>query len=341
MSLLILITLLGKDKLFLSFSFNVKMKATYLAILLLVLSFNTGFSQTVKPFLSEIIEHYPGVRDIAISTDESDTYFSVQGYQGELSTIVCVNNNKGNYSKPEVASFSGKYHDLEPFLSPDGLRLYFSSDRPLDNSSKELKDYDIWYVERKTLKEEWSKPINVGEPINTKDNEFYPSITLSNNLYFTCDGAMSKGKDDIFICEYKNGKYELPVSLNDSINSIGYEFNAFVAPNESFMLYTCYNKDGGFGSGDLYISFKNKENQWTKSQNLGKTINSNVMDYCPFVDIKAGILYFTSKRNAIKKQLENKQTLEEVLKEMNVYENGLSRLYQVDISHILKSKTRK
>ncbi|MBK8368965.1 MAG: PD40 domain-containing protein [Bacteroidetes bacterium] len=54
-----------------------------------------------------------------------------------MSTIVTVNSRNGKYSKPKVASFSGKYHDLEPFLSPDGLRLYFSSDRPLDNKSNE------------------------------------------------------------------------------------------------------------------------------------------------------------------------------------------------------------
>ena len=148
---------------------------------------------------------------------------------------------------------------------------------------------------------------------------------------------MSKGKDDIFMSEYKNGKYESPVSLNDSINSIGYEFNAFVAPNESFMIYTCYNREGGFGSGDLYISFKNKSTQWSKAQNIGKFINSNGMDYCPFVDLKNGTLYFTSKRNTVEKQFDKQQTLEEVLKEMNVYENGLSRLYQVDINDILKS----
>lgn len=312
------------------------MKILLVSITLFTFSFKTVTAQTVKPFLAEIISQYPSVRDVAISANGSEVYFSVQGYQGELSTIVTVNSSNGKYSKPQVASFSGKYHDLEPFLSPDGLRLYFSSDRPLDNTSKELKDYDIWYVERKSVKDDWSIAINLGAPVNTKDNEFYPSITLSNNLYFTCDGMMSKGKDDVFMSEYKNGKYESPVSLNDSINSIGYEFNAFVAPNESFMIYTCYNREGGFGSGDLYISFKNKDNQWIKAQNIGKSINSNGMDYCPFVDLKNGTMYFTSKRNAVEKQFDKKQTLEEVLKEMNVYENGLSRLYQVDINDILK-----
>lgn len=312
------------------------MNTLYLMLLLVVGSINAVIAQTVKPYFPDIIAQYPSVRDIAISTDGSEIYFSVQGHQGELSSIVVVNYRNGNYLKPQVASFSGQYHDLEPFLSPDGLRLYFSSDRPLDAKSNELKDYDIWYVERKTITDKWSEAINIGAPINTKDNEFYPSVTLTNNLYFTCDGAMTKGKDDIFMSEFKNGKYEMPVSLNDSINSIGYEFNAFVSPDESYMLYTCYNREGGLGSGDLYISFKNKSNQWLKSRNLGKSINSSAMDYCPFVDTKTGVLYFTSKRNAVKKQLDKTQTLEEILHEMSIYENGMSRLYQVDIKSVLK-----
>lgn len=312
------------------------MKAIYLSLILFIVAVNSVISQTVKPYLPDIIAQYPSVRDITISTDDSEIYFSVQGHQGELSSIVVVNYRNGNYLKPQVASFSGQYHDLEPFLSPDGLRLYFSSDRPLDAKSKELKDYDIWYVERKTINDKWSDAINIGVPINTKDNEFYPSVTLTNNLYFTCDGAMTKGKDDIFMSEFKNGKYEMPVSLNDSINSIGYEFNAYVSPDESYMLYTCYNREGGLGSGDLYISFKNKSNHWLKSRNLGKAVNSSAMDYCPFVNTKTGVLYFTSKRNVVKKQLDKTQTLEEILREMNIYENGMSRLYQVDIKSVLK-----
>ncbi|MBK8368964.1 MAG: hypothetical protein IPL10_16665 [Bacteroidetes bacterium] len=87
---------------------------------------------------------------------------------------------------------------------------------------------------------------------------------------------------------------------------------------------------------EIYILVLKKDNQWIRAQNIGKFINSNGMDYCPFVDLKNGTMYFTSKRNAVEKQFDKKQTLEEVLKEMNVYENGLSRLYQVDINDIFK-----
>ena len=53
----------------------------------------------------------------------------------------------------------------------------------------------------------------------------------------------------------------------------------------------------GFGSGDLYISYRISDNVWTKAKNLGAEINSDKMDYCPYVDTKTNTLYFTSKRS--------------------------------------------
>lgn len=108
--------------------------------------------------------------------------------------------------------------------------MYFSSNRPLEEGVGEVKDYDIWYVERLSIKSAWSAPVNMGYPINTESNEFYPSVSRLNNLYFTSDGPLSKGKDDIFVSKWRKGTYDLPVSLSDSINSDGIEFNAFIAP---------------------------------------------------------------------------------------------------------------
>jgi hypothetical protein len=303
-------------------------------LLLAGVSFAANFGLTkgneneVKPFLAEIVKLFPDVRDVAISPDGGEVYFTVQSYANEVSAIVFVKLEDGVYSKPQVAAFSGKYGDMEPCLSADGLKLYFVSDRPLKSEENKTKDFDIWYVERKTLHDAWSQPINMGFPVNTGDNEFYPSFAKSGNLYFTCDGRGTKGKDDIFMCAFRNGKYLERESLSDSINSDGMEFNAFVAPDESYIIYTCYNKKGDFGSGDLYYS--NKVNGvWTKGVNIGADVNTSRMEYCPFVDTKNGILYFTSRRNKVNTTFDRQQTLDELLAEMNRYENGQSRLYQV------------
>ena len=65
------------------------------------------------------------------------------------------------WSNPEIVSFSGKYFDIEPFLSADGLKLYFASNRPLDNADDKTKDFDIWYVQRENKNSKWSSPINI------------------------------------------------------------------------------------------------------------------------------------------------------------------------------------
>lgn len=304
-------------------------------ILLCIINFNIGYAQvSVQPFLADIIIQFPGVRDLAISPSGNELFFTLQSHKEELSSIVYLHKENGMWAKPAIANFSGKYNDLEPAFSPDGLRLYFASNRPLKGNG-EAKDYDIWYLERKDVQSNWSGPINVGEPVNTSGNEFYPSIAHSNNLYFTSDGPGSFGKDDIFISKWVKGRYEKPQTLSDSINTKGYEFNAYVAPDESFLLYTGYNYLGGLGSGDIYICY-NRNGIWSAPQNLGKDINSVQMDYCPFVDMKTGMLYFTSKRNNLQTKFEQTQTLESLLKEMNKYDNGASRLYCVDISKWLK-----
>jgi Tol biopolymer transport system component len=291
-------------------------------------SFSKDNPIVVKPFIPEIVKQFPDVRDVAISPNGSEVYFTIQSYANEISAIVFVTQTDGTHSKPQVASFSGKYGDMEPCFSSDGLRLYFVSNRPNTMQETTESNYDIWYVERKSISDAWSAPVNMGPPVNTSENEFYPSLAKNGNLYFTCDGTGSKGKDDIFLCEFKNGKYTERISLSDSINSAGYEFNAFVAPDESYMIYTCYNKKGDFGSGDLYFS-RRENGVWEKSTNLGSDVNTPKMEYCPFVDTKNGVLYFTSRRNKVNTTFDREQTLDELLGEMNRYENGQSRLYEV------------
>ena len=237
---------------------------------------------------------------------------------------------EGVWSKPFIAPFSGKFHDLEPFLSPDNLSLYFASDRPLNTSDVSKKDYDIWVVSRSSLSAQWSEPVNLGSPVNSEKNEFYPSVAINGSLYFTSDLDSSKGKDDIFLSSWDGSIYAEPVSLGEGINSEGYEFNAYIAPDESFIIFSGYNRQDGMGSGDLYISYHHNK-VWEKAVNMGELVNSDKMDYCPFVDIGSMTLYFTSKRSRVKVG-KSYTDVTELLKEVQKYENGQSRLYKVKIN---------
>lgn len=314
----------------------------FVSILLCVQSAFGQNRPVVEPFLPEIFGQFSNVRDVAISPNRDEIHFTVQSLQGELSAIMRINLINGKWSEPTIAGFSGKYLDLEPFYSPDGLRLYFVSNRPLDESvSTAPKDYDIWYIERKVAFDNWSLPINLGAPVNTKGNEFYPSLTRTNTLYFTSDAPGTKGKDDIFVSTFVNGKYQTPKPVTDSVNTEGYEFNAFISPDESFMVYTAYNRPGGHGSGDLCISFNKGDGFWTAPFILGTDVNSAQMDYCPYVDIHTGILYFTSKRSGVQTPGKKPFTTQRFMEEITRYDNGMSRLYSVNIYDWIKYVVKK
>lgn len=283
----------------------------------------------VEP-VNEKLDRFLNVRDLCISDDHNELYFSVQSPFQEISQIAVMKKSGNQWSEPQLMGFSNTYSDLEPFLSPDQKRLYFVSNRPLKTSDMSAKDFDIWYIERKDLSSAWSEPVNMGKPVNSERDEFYPSLSSNHNLYFTSEAPGGMGKDDIYLCSWDGKAYAEPVPLSANVNSSGMEFNAFVSRNENFLLFTKYNSEGGLGSGDLYLSKKDKAGNWGKAENLGKDVNTKFMEYCPFYDEKEGMLYFTSRRNSLQPQ--KFKDLQEFDRIIRGSENGLSKIYKVKFS---------
>lgn len=283
----------------------------------------------------EALSNYTNIRDFTLSATGDEGYFTLQSPMGEVSVLMRIRFKDNRWQKPEMVPFSGKYKDLEPFISPDGLKLYFASNRPLHDSLSHPKDFDIWVSERKSTKDEWGTPVNLGAPVNSDYNEYYPSVALNNNLYFTSDIPGTKGKDDIFYCVWENNRYLSPVSLSESVNSEGYEFNSYIAPDESFIIFSGHNRKDGFGNADLYISLRDKNNHWSEATNAGRHINSRNLDYCPFVDLRSKTLYFTSKRSSLA-EVNDFKSVGDIEIEINKYENGLSRIYKVSFNDQLE-----
>jgi hypothetical protein len=136
------------------------------------------------------------------------------------------------------------------------------------------------------------------------------------------------------MCAFKDGKYAAPVSLPEAINSKGYEFNAFVDPDEEFILFSAYGRADDIGKGDLYISVK-KNGQWQQAINLGKNINSASLDYCPFVTWDKQYLFFTSSRASYKSPFRKRQTLADLRKGLSNAGNGSDDIYWMRFDELL------
>ena len=86
-----------------------------------------------------------------------------------------------------------KYNETTPYLAPDGVTLYFSSDRPGGLGSN-----DIWMTRRlDSTWQKWSNPVNLGSPINTPDFDGYFTLDAGGEYAYMSTDLNSYGESDI------------------------------------------------------------------------------------------------------------------------------------------------
>ena len=266
-------------------------------------------------------------RDLTISPDGKTLLSTTMSPASQFAAIVVSKKTWRGWSRPVIASFSGTWSDIEPMFSPDGQRLWFASKRP--KPDREGEDWDLWYV---TLDgDTWSEPVNPGAPINSPANEFYPSIAANGNVYFTAERDFGEGSEDILRAIAEGDRYVRVESVGTGVNSPGFEFNAFVAADESFLVFSAQGgRDDAIGGGDLYISRRDDNRGFGKAQILPEPVNSTLLDYCPFVF--DGLLYFSSRRFVDRSPFASVSELNRALSEQG---NGLGDIYSVPLGSLL------
>jgi Tol biopolymer transport system component len=261
----------------------------------------------------------------AFTPDGKSLYFTKSVVASYLYAICVSRFVNGQWATPEIAPFSGMYGDFDPFISPDGATLYFVSDRPAPGSNRR-GNVDIWAVDKTATG--WSEPRNLGAPVNSAVIDWYPSVTADGTLYFSSNRPEAKGFD-IYRSRLVNGKYSEGEKLGAAINSEHAETEAYIAPDESFMIFIS-DRPGGQGHFDLYLSYR-RDGAWTKAVNLGPKINSPGYDLSPLVAPDGKYFFFASDRGFATAPLEKRLTYQELTSGLRSLRNGLMNIYQVDV----------
>jgi len=193
------------------------------------------------------------------SPDYNEVYYSIAALTHVIFFKKKVNNK---WSKPEVASFSGKYVDDNPFFSPDGNRLYYTSSRPLSGIGKPSKDDNIWFVDK--VRGKWSKPKLLSSTVNQPGSyEGYPSLSANGDLYFSSDRKGGFGGMDVYLSRNVNGKFIKAENLGPNINTKFQEGWPCISPDGNMILFNFYT--GGKKNEGFAVSFKSKTGIFQKS----------------------------------------------------------------------------
>jgi ankyrin repeat protein/Tol biopolymer transport system component len=227
------------------------------------------------------------------SPDGGEFYFTNQGTRTRFIIMVTRRDN-GRWTTPAAAPVAGSYAAVDHFI--DGSRMYFCSDRPLAGTGDPKPDYAFWFVDR--AGSGWGEPQHLGSAINSDKNDFYPTLTRDGSIYFSSHRDGGVGQNDIYRARPAGDGFAEPENLGDAINTEFAEFDPFVAPDESYVIFAS-GRPGGLGASDLYVSFRASDGSWSPARNMGGAINSAQQDLTPMLTPDGAYLFFTSRRAGV------------------------------------------
>jgi WD40-like Beta Propeller Repeat len=233
------------------------------------------------------------------SPDGNTAYFT------QKRAIVVAQRHGDTWTEPEIAPFSGRWSDSDPAMAPDGSFLIFVSNRPAVEPGAALDGEwgfptrsvykglgaNLWRVNREG--EGWGPPKRLPDTVNRGTGVFEPSIVADGSLYFM--DAHLPGRFRIYRSQYKAGAYQEPDLIPFSAENWS-DWDATVAPDESFMVFASDRPPVIASHGDdLFIAFR-KSGSWGQITHLGPINDPATGSVKPRLGPDHHTLYFMSDR---------------------------------------------
>jgi len=242
-----------------------------------------------------------------VTPDGSEMYFSRSVPRSYMYGIFMSRRVDGRWGPPEIVPFSGTGRDFDPNLSPDGKSMVFISDRQVV-PGRDKRDYDVWLVEREPGGG-WGAPRHLDPPANTErpigherdgsNNEWFASLAADGTLYVASDGYEGGDRMQIYRLPRNAHGYGKPENLGPVINEGQWTGEPMIAPDQSFLLFCSFDRKGGYGGWDIYVSRRAANGGWLPPENLGPAVNTSARDYSPRLQPDGHTLVFTSERNFV------------------------------------------
>lgn len=220
---------------------------------------------------------------------QEDFYVSHKGAEGKWGTALPIN------------TVNTRDNEGAGTLTPDGRFIIFTKCAGLDGSYGTgltgLGSCDLFISRR--VGDRWSKPQNLGAPVNSRGWESQPSMgSDGRTLYYlrgvrTPDGQQNT---DIYVSRMgEDGAFSKPEVLGPNVNSPGKEESVQIHPDGKTLYFSSDGRPG-MGGLDIYVSRMQPDGQWAPALNLGYPINTPGDENSVLVNADGKLAYFASDR---------------------------------------------
>ena len=208
-----------------------------------------------------------------VSADMKAFYFIRRPLGEEYSSNVLIAISYQNNQLQESIIQQG---ETEPSVAPDGQRLYFKNN----------------YMERTDAG--WSESKSLGAPFEEID---IMRLSASANGTYYFDTYTNELDTPLRYSRLINGEYEQPRSLGPQFAVGTYNAHPFIAPDESYIVWDS-RREGGYGTSDLYVSFRDADGSWGPAINLGDKINTASAENYPSISPDGKFLFFDRRERS-------------------------------------------
>lgn len=223
---------------------------------------------TAKPFAPGIVNTEEWGDAGSFSPDMNEFYVTRWKHSPDAREPEPVTFKKAGEQWHKIAVSAGT---PRPFHSPDGKTLH----------------YRTKYKERTA--DGWSEMKSLGPAFEAIE---IMGLTASAKGTLVLDERGSSAGDGIIrYSKFINGKWEDPKPLPKEINTGKWNAHPYIAPDESYIMWDG-ERESGFGSNDLYISFRQKDGSFSEAINLGDKVNTEAEEGGPHITPDGKFLLF-------------------------------------------------
>lgn len=244
--------------------------------------FFLGDAYRVNNRLEKAIESYKKFKKLV--TDKDYDFALVDHQISACERAIAMKQKQADIDETNLGDIiNTRYSETNPVISSDESMLVYAARLPF---------YQAMFYSRK-VDGKWTLPVNMLPELGVDGDCFPTSISAEGTELYIYRSDEFHG--DLYVSNFRNGKWSKIRKLNDNINTKYWESHACISPDGKILYFTS-NRPGGLGQLDIYAAKRSapSDDNWGVPVNLGPVVNSRYHEDTPFLTADGKRMYFSS-----------------------------------------------